>query len=93
MKNGPGDEVGEKEDWIELYNKSASTVNLSGYYITDNVSNIKKWQLPEGTLLPANKYLILWCDEDQEQGSFHTNFKLSASGETILLSDAAGALG
>ena len=29
--------------------------------------------------------MIVWCDEDQEQGILHTNFKLSSDGEYLAL--------
>jgi hypothetical protein len=79
------DGAGEYEDWIELHNISSEDVNLSGYYITDNPSNLTKFALPEGTILKAGAYMIIWADEDQEQGPLHVNFKLSAAGETIML--------
>jgi len=79
------DEAGEFEDWIELHNISTEDVNLSAYYITDNPSNLTKFALPAGTILKAGAYMIIWADEDQEQGPLHVNFKLSAGGETIIL--------
>lgn len=82
------DENSEFDDWIELYNTSAAVVDLSGWYITDKSDNLTKFQLPNATSIDANGYLILWADEDQEQGSLHTNFKLSASGETLILLDS-----
>ena len=90
--NGPKDENEQNEDWIELFNKSNTPFNLSGFYLSNNPSNIKKWQIPDGTQVAANGYLIFWCDEDQEDGPLHTNFKLSASGETIFLADKNGAI-
>jgi hypothetical protein len=81
------DENGEHEDWIELYNKSTQTVDVSGYYITDNPDNLNKWKIPAGTMLAANDYLILWADEDSSQGPLHCNFKLAATGETLKLLD------
>jgi Lamin Tail Domain/Secretion system C-terminal sorting domain len=81
------DENGEHEDWIELYNKSTQSVDVSGYHITDNPDNLNKWKIPAGTMLAANDYLILWADEDSAQGPLHCNFKLAATGETLYLFD------
>ncbi|HRK75173.1 MAG TPA: lamin tail domain-containing protein, partial [Rhodothermales bacterium] len=83
------DEAGEYEDWIELYNTTASDIDLSGYFLSDKVDNLDKWALPNGTTIPANGYLIIWADENGSQGALHANFKLSASGEAVLLSDPA----
>jgi hypothetical protein len=80
------DEAGQFEDWIELYNTSSSTVDISNYFISDDTLNYTKFQIPTGTSMPGNSYLILWADEDGSQGPLHTNFKLSASnGEKLFL--------
>jgi len=84
------DEKDQYEDWIELYNKSAQTVDLSGKYITDNPVNLNKWEIPSGTLLEAGKHLLIWCDEDSSQGLYHSNFKLSIDGEFLALVDTDG---
>jgi len=41
-------------------------------------------------MLEAGGYLLVWCDEDQEQGALHTNFKLSTGGEFIALTSEDG---
>lgn len=83
------DNNGQFEDWIELYNKAATAVNVGGYYLSDDATNTSKWKIPTNTMIPANGYLIIWADEDSSQNtatSLHANFKLSASGEAVLLS-------
>lgn len=84
------DEAGEYDDWIELFNGSDQSIDLSGYYLSDNPSNPLKWQIPQGVSISPQGYLIFWADEDQEQGLLHTNFKLSKSGEVVILSDPQG---
>ncbi|MEQ1745945.1 MAG: CotH kinase family protein [Saprospiraceae bacterium] len=81
------DPQGDYEDWIELFNKSNNPIDLSGYYLTDNPTNLTKCQIPSGVAIPANGYLIIWADEDSADGATHCNFKLSASGEQVLLLD------
>ncbi|MBK7966492.1 MAG: lamin tail domain-containing protein [Bacteroidetes bacterium] len=81
------DNFGEFDDWIELYNKSNSPIDISGYFLTDNPVNLDKWTIPAGTIIPANDYLIIWADEDSSQGPYHANFKLSGSGELLMLLD------
>ncbi|HPE54808.1 MAG TPA: CotH kinase family protein [Bacteroidales bacterium] len=82
------DQDGEYDDWIELYNNSASDIDLSGWYLSDNAANPGKWTFPD-TLIQGGGYLIIWADEDGSQDGLHANFKLSADGEVILLSDAS----
>ncbi|RYZ51026.1 MAG: T9SS type A sorting domain-containing protein [Sphingobacteriales bacterium] len=79
------DADGEYDDWIELFNKSSQPVDISGWYITDNVANLDKFEIAAGTILPANGYLTFWADEDSSQGVSHCNFKLSADGEFVYL--------
>lgn len=84
------DENKEAEDWIELFNLTTVAVDLSGYYLSDNPTEPKKWQLPKGTTIAAQGYLIVWADEDEKDGPLHANFKLSKSGESVLLVSPAG---
>lgn len=77
-------------DWIELYNAGNSAVNLKGYSVTDLLTQPKKYLFTADIILAPHAYLILWAD-DKTTGT-HTNFKLSASGESIGLFDPAGAV-
>ncbi|MCF8238982.1 MAG: CotH kinase family protein [Saprospiraceae bacterium] len=81
------DEAGEYEDWIELYNKGTVDLDISGYYLSDKADNLTKWTLPDNTTIPADGYLIVWADENGSEGPLHANFKLSASGEVVFLSN------
>ncbi|WP_395053785.1 CotH kinase family protein [Flavobacterium sp.] len=81
------DEVGDFEDWIELYNNNNFSVNLSGFYISDTSAILTKWQIPAGTIIPANGYLIVWADNEPLDGPLHANFRLSLLGESLVLSD------
>ncbi|MCJ7449633.1 MAG: lamin tail domain-containing protein [Bacteroidales bacterium] len=78
------DQNGEYDDWIEMFNKSSLTMDLSGYYLTDSKRNLVKWQFPAGTTVPSNGYLIIWADSDTTQNGLHSNFKLSSGGERLL---------
>jgi len=84
------DEAGEFDDWIELYNNTNATINLEGYFLSDDENNLLKWPIPNGTTIAANDYLMVWADDDDEQGAFHANFKLSSNGETLFLINANG---
>lgn len=86
------DESAQYEDWIELYNGGATAVDLQGWYLTDTPFEPTKWQFPAGTVMAPNAYMIVWADEDASQGDMHANFKLSASGESVLLFDPDTAL-
>lgn len=78
------DQDGEFDDWVELYNNTSTSINLGGYYLTDNANDLMKYQFPNVTI-DANSYLIIWTDSDPLQQGLHTDFKLSGSGEELLL--------
>ncbi len=86
------DQDGEYDDWIELYNNGTSSIDLSGYYLSDDSTDLFQWTFPSGSLIDADGYLIVWADDDVAQAGLHANFKLSASGETLYLVDATGVL-
>ncbi len=82
------DPQGNYDDWIELFNTSNETVDLSGMYLSDNPENPLKWRFPAGTTIASGGYIIVWADEDAgDVPGLHTNFKLSSQGETLWLYD------
>ena len=86
------DDDGEFDDWIELYNNTNASIDISGYSLSDDGTELEKWTFPAGTSIAAGAYLMVWADEDADQSGLHADFKISAGGETILLSDASGTI-
>ncbi len=84
------DEFGETDDWVEIHNLTNNTIDISGYGFSDDYDLLYKWVFPAGILIPANGYLIVWTDDDPDQGDLHTNFKLNITGERIALSNTTG---
>jgi hypothetical protein len=81
------DEDGDFEDWIEIYNSGGTAVNLDGYGLTDNDSDPFKWTFPAVSIQPG-QFMIVWASDKERAtpGSLlHTNFKISAGGEEIVL--------
>lgn len=86
------DEDGDFSDWIEIYNPGTETVNLDGWYLTDNPSNLIKWSFPSVSL-HADDYLVVFASDKNKtlvSGNLHTNFKLSGSGEFLALVEPDG---
>jgi len=79
------DQDGEYDDWIEFFNNGTEDISLGGYYLSDDGTDPYQWMFPD-TMILAGDYLIVWADDDGQEG-LHANFKLSKSGETIVLSD------
>ena len=83
------------EDWFELYNSSDEPVDLTGYYLTDVLTNKTNYRIPPGYIVPPRGYLIVWADEERGQNSptnaqLHAEIKLAAAGESIGLFGADG---
>jgi len=70
-------------DWIELYNPGPDTVDLGGFTMTDDLTRPEQVVLPDGLTLEGGEFLVLWADNDSDQGPNHLDFKLSAGGEEI----------
>ena len=83
-----------KGDWIEIFNSSAETVDISGWGLSDNLKRGRKWQFPQGTYIGPGEYKVILCDKDTARNStseLHTSFKISRNGlETITLTDPTG---
>jgi len=80
--NTIADEHGNYDDWIELYNPENETVWLGDKYMTDDLSEPNKWQLPDA-YIDAGGFVLVWADDETDEGPFHANFKLSKGGEEI----------
>ena len=83
---------GECYDWVELKNVSGQPVELSGYYLSDTVTDAKRYALPALTLQPGELWLAL-CEKDAEAETLNlptTGFALDAQAENLYLFDAKG---
>jgi hypothetical protein len=82
-------------DWIELYNTTASSIDIGGWYLSDSDSNVMKYRFATGTSIPANGYLVV--SEDVNFGEAATDpgklipFALSENGEVVILTSALDA--
>ncbi len=86
------DQDGEYDDWIEFYNNSSTTIDLEGYFLSDDPDDLMKWAFLPGAVIEGNGYAIVWADGDENQFGLHANFKLSAAAESIILSNTAGTI-
>ena len=82
---------GNYYDWIELYNGSGSSVDISGWGITDKEDTPYRFTIPSGTVIEAGGRKIIFLDGTAgETNSAIAPFGLSTSGETVTLTDASG---
>jgi hypothetical protein len=90
---------GAQDDWFELYNAEPFTVNLGGFYLSDDPGNPGKYRIPANGRyqIPSGGFLLVWADNQVNQNSqtnthLHVNFKLGGSSGDILLT-ASNSLG
>ena len=88
------DNFGDFDDWVEFYNDSNEPIDIGGMYFTDTPDDDSPYLIPSSdpslTTIQPGGYLLLWCDDDQEQGALHVSKKLSKGGESIILIDKDG---
>jgi hypothetical protein len=87
-------DTGRFSDWLELFNPATTAIDLSGYTLTDNLTNMVRWAIPAGTTLGPQAYLVFWADGQPSLNgpgkSLHTSFKLNQDGEVIALFSPGG---
>lgn len=86
-QTGHLDRDGDAEDWLELYNDGVADVNLGGWSLTDDATELRKWIIPE-VILPADGYLVIFASGENRRTpgeELHTDFSLSKSGEYLAL--------
>lgn len=77
-------------DWIEIYNGAAEAADLSGYFLSDNPNDPKKWLLPSLNI-GAREHAVIEATSDLRRRKEGTaDFSISPSGETLLLCDPGG---
>lgn len=89
------DENFKFEDWVELYNAGDVAVDLTGYYLSDNVNKPKKWTFPPNALIPSKGFKLVFCSGRTVStgNDWQANFKLSQSKsipEVVILSNPSG---
>lgn len=85
--SGLQDEDGDASDWIELHNPNRFSLDLGGFYLTDDPANRRRWAVPAHTLPPAGRLIVFASGKNRvgRAGELHTNFKLDAAGEYLAL--------
>ncbi|MBE37333.1 MAG: hypothetical protein CMP50_01545 [Flavobacteriales bacterium] len=91
--NNDGGDCGDYEDWVEILNNTSEAIDLEGYYLSDKIDNLIKWQFPNSTIIAPGEHLIVYAsglDPDLEVSSNNTSFKLTQTknNEYIILSNS-----
>ena len=83
----------KRNDWLELYNNTDQPIDAAGLYVSDDLDEPLKFQIPQSSLLntviPAGGHLILWADKLESQSQIHANFKLgNDDGQMVVVSSS-----
>lgn len=82
------DEHGDHDDWVELVNTGNEPVDLAGLWFSDQ-AGVSGWQIPDDddeiTTVAPGGFIVVWFDEETDQGLLHVDDKLSAGGESIVV--------
>ena len=82
------------EDWFEIYNADTVAVDVGGMYVTDDLGQRDKYQIPKTnpakTTIQPDSFLVIWADKEMHQGVTHVDFALSGGGEAIGLAMSDG---
>ena len=79
------DSTGEFDDWIELKNNLNHELQLQGLFLSNTFSRRSLYTFPPGTRIPAQGYLIVWCDSQINQQGLHVPFTLNHTGGQLIL--------
>jgi hypothetical protein len=77
---------GTGNDWIELFNPTAGTFDLSDWHLSDSTTNATKYTIPAGTTVASGAYIVF------TEAQFGSAFGMSKNGESVVLSNAAGTI-
>ena len=72
-------------DWVELYNTTNDSINIGGWYLSDDGDDLMKYQIPMGTVIASGGYVVFTQDDH-----FGQAMALSENGETLYLSSGQG---
>jgi len=84
---GLSDEDNDEEDWIEILNTTGSSINLAGWSLTDDASDLDKWRFPAVTLPAGGRIVVFASGKNRVDPAriLHTSFQLSRAGEYLAL--------
>lgn len=83
------DEIGETDDWIEVFNAGASPVDMLGLTFADSSGTSST--ITASVVIAPGGFHLFWADDSPGQGPSHLGFKLSAKdGDSLVLRDSKG---
>lgn len=76
----------KKKNWIELYNMTENDIDLSAFLLhTNGLSYNIKGGENISSVIKANGYKVIWCDNQEPVSDLHVPLKLDANGGELTL--------
>jgi len=87
------DSDGDASDWVEIFNPSDQSIDMSGYGLSDDISEPMKWMFPDNTTIGAQSYLVVYLSGKDKAagGELHASFLLGQD-DGLYLADASAAI-
>ena len=81
------DEDGDSSDWIEIYNPTNAAIDMDGWYLTNDASNLTRWKFPPVRIQPDRSMIIFASGKNRNDpdDELHTSFKLTGSAGFLAL--------
>lgn len=80
----PIDGVYHEPDWIEFFNGGDEAVNMTGMYVTDNLSQPTRWQITAATTIQPGGHVVIWATSNPDRGVNHASFGLRRRGDETI---------
>ncbi|MEJ0091479.1 MAG: CotH kinase family protein [Limisphaerales bacterium] len=85
---------GDHSPWIEIYNPTTAAVNLSGWSLTSDSTNLRQWNFPNVTITPQSFIIVFASGKNRTNNiaELHTNFRLAVNGGYLALVNVSGGI-
>ncbi len=87
--NSLTDRFGDRDAWVELFNGGTNAVNLGGWFLADNFTNLAQWTIPANTILNPGQLRLVWLDGEpgeSDAAELHAGFRPATNAGAIVLS-------
>lgn len=79
-ENSCMDNYGVRSGWFEVYNTGYKTINIGGWYITNDINNNIKYRIPKSdpaTVLTPGAHILFYAYGESARSACHVNFTLA----------------
>jgi hypothetical protein len=81
---------GQHEPWVELFNAGAEPLTLDDVVLSDSATLANTWAFPAGTVLGGGQFLVVFLDQEPQQGLLHASLLLTPVDDAVSVGDTCG---